>query len=148
MKLPAKPIALACDHGGFELKQILAQDLAAKGYEVLDLGTHSDDSVDYPDYAQALAKSFQEGQAEQGVLICGSGIGMSMAANRYPEIRAALVHDTNTAELERQHNDANVIVFGGRFLDADMARDCLHIFLTTESEGGRHTRRVAKLSQP
>ena len=143
----AKPISMACDHGGYELKQTLARDLADGGYEVLDLGTDSVDSVDYPDYAELLAQSIRDGRAEQGVLICGSGIGMSIAANRHCEIRAALVHETNTAELARQHNDANVIVFGGRFIEADMAKACLKTFLATPSEGGRHARRVAKLSQ-
>ena len=142
----AKPIAMASDHGGFELKQILARDLAERGYEVLDLGTDSPDSVDYPDYAQALAKSLREGRAEQGVLICGSGIGMSIAANRYPEMPAALVHEIGAAKLARQHNDANVIVFAGRSLVAEIARACLKIFLDTPCEGGRHARRVAKLS--
>jgi len=116
---------------------------------VLDLGSDSLESVDYPDFGYALAGAMKEGKAERGVLICGSGIGVSIAANRHAEIRAALVHDALTARLSRQHNDANVVCFGGRTIGPEVARDCLKVFLETEfEEGGRHSRRVDKLSDP
>lgn len=144
--MPGETIAIASDHGGVELKATLAGELAELGYEVLDLGTDGPDSVDYPDFAEALTEALRDGRAQRGVLICGSGIGMSIAANRHREIRAALVHDNLSARLARQHNDANVLVMGGRFIGAEVAKDCLQAFLTTEFEGGRHDRRVAKMS--
>lgn len=107
-------IAIACDHGGLELKNLLKKDLEARGLSVLDLGTNSPESVDYPDYANAMAEAVKSGKATRGVLICGTGIGISIAANRHPEIRAALVHDAFTARMCREHNDANVLVLGGR----------------------------------
>ncbi|MFN4282641.1 MAG: ribose 5-phosphate isomerase B [Alphaproteobacteria bacterium] len=145
--MSAATIAIASDHGGYDLKQLLIDDLRAKGFEILDLGTNGPDSVDYPDYAALMAQAIGEGKAGRGVLLCGSGIGISIAANRYPHIRAALVHDGLTARLSRLHNDANVIAMGGRILGVELARDCLDIFLKTEFEGGRHARRVAKMSQ-
>jgi ribose 5-phosphate isomerase B len=144
--VPGETIAIASDHGGVELKATLAGELAELGYEVLDLGTDGPDSVDYPDFAEALTDAIRGGRVQRGVLICGSGIGMSIAANRHREIRAALVHDNLSARLARQHNDANVLVMGGRFIGAEVAKDCLKAFLTTEFEGGRHDRRVGKLS--
>jgi len=144
--VPGETIAIAADHGGVELKVILKEDLADLGYEVLDLGTDGPDSVDYPDFAETLIGAIRDGRAARGVLICGSGIGMSIAANRHREIRAALVHDNLSARLARQHNDANVLVMGGRFIGPEVARDCLRAFLTTEFDGGRHERRVAKMS--
>lgn len=141
-------IAVACDHGGFELKDQLMIDLNEMGYTVLDLGTDGTASVDYPDYANAMAKAIKEGKAEKGVLVCGSGIGISIAANRHPEIRAALIHDALSARMSREHNNANVIAFGGRMIGLETARDCLKVFLETEFEGGRHERRVAKMSSP
>ena len=145
--MSAATIAIASDHGGYDLKQLLIDDLRAKGFEILDLGTNGPDSVDYPDYAALMAQAIGEGKAGRGVLLCGSGIGISIAANRYPHIRAALVHDGLTARLSRLHNDANVIAMGGRILGIELAKDCLDIFLKTEFEGGRHARRVAKMSQ-
>ncbi len=139
-------VALAADHAGYELKNILAEDLRARGVPVLDLGTDGPDSVDYPDYADALATAIKGARAKLGVLICGSGIGVSIAANRHPGIRAALCHDTLTARLARQHNDANVLAMGARIIDAEVAKDCLDVFLNTEFEGGRHLRRVGKLT--
>lgn len=138
-------IAIAADHGGFELKSLLIKDLQAAGHVVVDLGTHTADSVDYPDFADALAAALKDGRAARGVLICGSGIGISIAANRHRHIRAALVHGETEARLCRQHNDANVIVFGGRTLGPEIARACLSVFLSTAFEGGRHARRVAKM---
>ncbi len=116
------------------------------GYSVLDLGTNGPDSVDYPDFAQALVEAMQQGRAEQGVLVCGTGIGMSIAANRHSGIRAALCHNAEAARLARQHNDANVLVLGARLIDLAAARECLQIFFTTLFEAGRHTRRVDKLA--
>ena len=139
--------ALAADHGGFELKNLLAEKLAEWGYEPLDLGTYSTDSVDYPDMAAKMADAIKAGKAERGVLVCGTGIGISIAANRFPFIRAALIHDAFGARLCREHNNANVIVFGGRTTGIEVAYDCLNIFLNTQFAGGRHARRVEKLSR-
>jgi ribose 5-phosphate isomerase B len=142
----SETIAIAADHGGFDLKSILIPELRALGYQVLDLGTMGGDSVDYPDFAATLAHAIADRRATRGVLICGTGIGMSIAANRHRAIRAALVHDATGARLARQHNDANVLVLGGRVLGIEVAKDCLKTFFTTEFEGGRHARRVAKMS--
>ena len=139
-------IAIACDHAGFNLKQALVNQLIDQGYDLLDLGTNDTEPVDYPDFANALAEAIQNGKVKRGVLVCGSGIGISIAANRYSEVRAALVHDVLGAILSRQHNDANVIAFGGQAISEDAALECLNIFLTTPFEGGRHSRRVDKLN--
>ncbi len=138
-------VALASDHGGYELKEVLKRELAAKGYKLLDLGTNSADSVDYPDFGKALAEAVASGKATRGVGICGSGIGISIALNRQPGVRAALVGDSLSARLSRQHNDANVLCLGARTTGIDVAKDCLNAFLSTAFEGGRHTRRVEKL---
>ena len=140
-----KRIVIASDHGGFEMKRVLAEKLLAEGYEVIDKGVFSAESVDYPDMAKALADAIKEGEAEKGVLLCGTGIGMSIAVNRYPFIRGALVHDAFTARLSRQHNNANVLVLGGRSTGIEVAKECLDIFLNTSFEGGRHERRIEKL---
>jgi ribose 5-phosphate isomerase B len=142
----AQTVALAADHGGYDLKTRLLPELRELGYTVLDLGTESEQSVDYPDFADRLVAALRDGRAQFGVLLCGTGIGMSIAANRHREIRAALCHDALTARLARQHNDANVLVLGGRLLGPEQARDCLRTFLGTPFDGGRHARRVAKLS--
>ena len=142
----SQTIAVAADHGGFELKSILKEELVNRGYAVLDLGTDGPGSVDYPDFAAAMAGAIRDRKAESGILVCGTGIGISIAANRYPELRAALVHDAFTARMARQHNDANVLVFGGRTIGVEVAKDCLAVFLDTKFEGGRHSRRVAKLN--
>lgn len=144
--MSAATIAFASDHGGYDLKQLLIEDLRAKGHEVLDLGTNGPASVDYPDYADLMAAAIKSGKAGRGVLICGTGIGISIAANRHPELRTALVHDALTARLSRLHNDANVIAMGGRILGIELAKDCLDVFLKTEFEGGRHAGRIAKMS--
>lgn len=141
-------VAIASDHAGFTLKEVLKRDLDDMAIPVLDLGADGTDSVDYPDFGYAMAHALRAGSVRRGVLVCGSGIGISIAANRFPEVRAALIHDALGARLARQHNDANVICFGGRTIGADVARDCLRVFLATEFEGGRHARRVDKLSQP
>ena len=142
-----RTIAIASDHGGVELKAQLAKDLADWGWRVLDLGTDGPDSVDYPDFALKVADAVRRGEADRAVLLCGTGIGISIAANRHAHIRAALVHDAFGARMCRQHNDANVLVMGGRTTGPEIARDCLKIFLDTAFEGGRHARRVAKLSE-
>lgn len=143
--MPKETIAIASDHAGFDLKAQLKQELAAMGFEALDLGPDSTASVDYPDFANRLAAALRDGQAKRGVLICGTGIGISMAANRHRHIRAALIHDVTGARLTRQHNNANVLCLGARLIGADVAKDCLKVFLTTDFEGGRHENRVAKL---
>jgi ribose 5-phosphate isomerase B len=141
-------VAIAADHGGFDLKESLLPALQASGVAALDLGTMSREAVDYPDIADALAAALAAGRAQRGILICGTGIGISIAANRHPGVRAALCHDGLTARLARQHNDANVLVLGGRVIGIETAKDCLTNFLSTPFEGGRHARRVAKLGRP
>ena len=145
--MPGGAIAVASDHAGFDLKEILKRDLQEAGLEVLDLGTNSAQSVDYPDFGIAMADAVASGKAERGVLVCGTGIGISMAANRNPKVRAALVHDVTSARLSRFHNDANVVAFGQRLIGTETAREALKVFLGTEFEGGRHANRVAKLSK-
>jgi ribose 5-phosphate isomerase B len=145
--MPGGAIAVASDHAGFDLKEILKRDLQEAGLEVLDLGTNSNQSVDYPDFGTAMADAVASGKAERGVLVCGTGIGISMAANRNPKVRAALVHDVTSARLSRLHNDANVVAFGQRLIGTETAREALKVFLGTEFEGGRHANRVAKLSK-
>ena len=143
----SETIAIACDHAGFELKDLLAADLRALGYGVLDLGTNGPDSVDYPDFGNKLALALKEGKARRGVLICGTGIGISIAANRHAHIRAAVVHDATSTRLAREHNDANVIALGARLIGVEVAKECLRVFLATEFAGGRHQRRIDKLTQ-
>ena len=145
--MPGGAIAVASDHAGFDLKEILKRDLQEAGHDVLDLGTNSTQSVDYPDFGSAMADAVASGKAERGVLVCGTGIGISMAANRNPKVRAALVHDVTSARLSRMHNDANVVAFGQRLIGTETAREALKVFLGTEFEGGRHANRVAKLSK-
>ena len=139
-------IAVAADHAGYDLKVAIVAALRELGYMAIDLGTDGHGSVDYPDFADALAANLRTGKATRGVLICGGGIGISIAANRHRHIRAALCHDGLSARLARQHNDANVIVFGGRLIAADVAKECLTVFLTAAFAGGRHARRVGKLT--
>jgi ribose 5-phosphate isomerase B len=140
-------IAVASDHAGFDLKEILKRDLQQAGHDVLDLGTNSAASVDYPDYGAAMADAIASGRAAKGVLVCGTGIGISIAANRNPKVRAALAHDVTSARLSREHNDANVVAFGARLIDPETAREALKVFLASAFEGGRHVGRVAKLSR-
>jgi len=145
--MPGGTIAVASDHAGFDLKEVLKRDLQAAGHAVLDLGTNSAQSVDYPDFGQVLAEVVASGKASRGVLVCGTGIGISIAANRNPKVRAALVHDVTSARLSREHNDANVVAFGQRLIGSETAREALKVFLDTKFEGGRHAGRVAKLSK-
>ena len=140
-------IAIASDHAAFELKAQLADWLREQGHEVADLGTNGPDSVDYPDYGARLAAHLAAGEAERGVALCGSGIGISIAANRNPNVRCALVSEPLSARLAREHNDANAIALGARLVGVDMAKACVTAFLETPFAGGRHQRRVDKLSK-
>lgn len=141
-------IALASDHAALALKSTLAEWLRAAGHDVTDLGPHDETSVDYPDYGYALARAVADGQADRGIALCGSGIGISIAINRNPACRCALVGEPLSAALAREHNDANILALGARLTGVDMAKACVDAFLSTEFGGDRHARRVAKLSQP
>ncbi|MCC6468657.1 MAG: ribose 5-phosphate isomerase B [Alphaproteobacteria bacterium] len=144
--MTADTIAIAADHAGYALKQALKEELARTGRDVLDLGTDGPQSVDYPDFANRLADALQSGRARRGVLVCGTGIGIAIAANRHRHVRAAVCHDVSSARLARQHNDANVLALGARLIGDETARDCLRVFLETAFDGGeRHSRRVAKM---
>lgn len=141
-------VAMASDHAGFALKASLAEWLRTLGHEVVDLGPADTASVDYPDYGYRLALAVGDGRASRGIAICGSGIGISIAVNRHPRARCALVSDGLSARLARQHNDANVLALGARLIGPDMARDCVAAFLSTPFDGDRHAPRVAKLAAP
>jgi ribose 5-phosphate isomerase B len=141
-------VAIGSDHAGMVLRAALVSEIEALGYEVLDFGTHTTESVDYPDFGYQVARAVSSGAAWRGVLICGSGIGMSIAANRYPKVRAALCLFGQMARMARAHNDANVLVLGERLTGVDVAKDALKEFMATEFEGGRHARRVDKISEP
>ena len=143
---PPKTVAIASDHAGIGLKAELKAELERQGYATLDLGTDGPASVDYPDYGHALARAIEEGRAALGVAVCGTGIGISIAANRHKGVRAALCHDGLTARLAREHNDANVLALGARVIGSETALECLRQFLSTPFGGGRHAGRVAKLS--
>lgn len=141
-------IAIASDHAALDMKTALVEYLAAAGHDVADLGPNNTDSVDYPDFGYKLAQAVASGDAERGVALCGSGIGISIAVNRNPACRCALVSEPLSAALSRDHNDANVIAMGARLTGIEMAKACLDAFLTTEFGGDRHSRRVGKLSNP
>ena len=140
-------IAVGSDHAGYSLKQRLAAELRSIGHEVLDLGAHDADRVDYPDFGAAVGRAVAGAEADLGVCVCGSGIGIAMAANKVPGVRAAPVHDATSARLARQHNDANVLCLGERLLDPDVASEAVRAWLDAEFEGGRHVGRVAKLAE-
>lgn len=142
---PNGRIVIASDHAGFELKEFIKDYLRELGLEILDVGTHGTESVDYPDFGTAAAQVIEEGRAERGIIVCGSGIGISIAANRNSAVRAALCQSGLMARLARQHNDANVLALGSRLVGPEVAKDCIDQFLATEFEGGRHKKRVAKL---
>jgi ribose 5-phosphate isomerase B len=144
--MPRETVAIAADHAGYKLKDLLREDIEQMGFEVLDLGTNGPESVDYPDFGDAVGRAVAEGRAKWGLVVCGTGIGISIAANRHPEVRAAVCHDGLTARLSRQHNDANVLALGARIIGEEVAKDCVRVFFSTDHEGGRHARRVAKLS--
>lgn len=139
-------IAFGCDHAGYDYKERVVEYIKSLGHEVLDFGTNGPESVDYPDFAAAAAAAVVDGRAQFGVLICGSGIGIGIAANKVDGIRCALVHDHLTAELCRQHNNANMISFGARIIGVEVALDCVKTFLTTEFLAGRHQNRVNKIT--
>ncbi len=141
-------IALASDHAAVDLKAALVNYLKDAGHDVIDLGPQTTESVDYPDYGYKLAKAVAEGEAECGVALCGSGIGISIAVNRNPACRCALVSEPLSAKLAREHNDANVLALGARLTGIDMAKACVEAFLKTDFGGDRHARRVGKLSNP
>ena len=145
--MPNEKIPIASDHAGFELKQKLEAVLRRMGYDVEDLGTDSSDSTDYPDYAHPLAREISEGEARRGVLLCGTGLGMSYVANRYPNVRAAVAWSPEIAELARRHNDANVLVLPARFVSEEQGIAILEKWLATPFEGGRHERRVEKIER-
>lgn len=139
-------IVLTADHAGVDLKDQLVTWLAEQGHDILDLGTHGHDSVDYPKFGALMAEAIADGRAERGITICGSGIGVAIAANRNPACRCARVDEPLSAALGRKHNDANAIALGGRLIGVEMAKACIDAFLHTEFEGGRHQRRVDQLS--
>lgn len=139
-------IAIGCDHAGFSYKDTLIRVLKREKHEVIDKGTYSEDSVDYPDFVHPVAELVEKGEADLGVLICGSGNGVSMAANKHQGIRAALCWKNELAVLARQHNNANIISIPARFVSAKLARQMVRTFVSTEFEGGRHARRVDKIS--
>lgn len=141
-------IAIGNDHAGFDLKRFLKAELESKSWTVIDLGCHDTSIVDYPEYGRAMADAIRLGRVKIGILICGTGIGISIAANRYPQIRAAAVRDGLSARLARQHNDANVLCLGGQMMGQWVARDCVEIFLATSFAEGRHTHRVRMLGNP
>lgn len=142
----AKPIALGCDHAGFEYKEAVKQWLTGKGYQVKDFGTHSLDSVDYPDFVHPAASSVENGESAFGVLFCGSANGVAITANKHQHIRAGLCWQNDVAALTRQHNNANMICIPARFVALPLALQMIEIFMTTPFEGGRHANRVNKIA--
>ena len=143
----AEVIPIGSDHAGFQLKERLVEELRALGYEPLDLGTHGTESTDYPDYAHRVASKVEHHDASRGVLLCGTGLGMSYAANRHPGVRAAVAWSPEIAQLAREHNDANILILPARFVSEDEGVAILKTWLATEFAGGRHSRRVAKIDQ-
>jgi ribose 5-phosphate isomerase B len=140
-------VVIGSDHGGLQLKAVLSEALRLRGLDLRDMGTDSDDSVDYPDFAEKVAGAVSRGEASCGVLICGTGIGMSIVANKFPGVRAALVTDDFMAQMAKEHNNANVLVLGGRVLDAPTACRLVGLWLDTPFEGGRHQRRLDKIAE-
>jgi ribose 5-phosphate isomerase B len=139
-------IAVGADHGGYLMKELLAGHLVEQGHEVVDLGTHSEDAVDYPEYGVAVGRAVTDGRAELGVCVCGSGIGIAIAANKLPGVYAAVVHDVTTGHLARTHNHANVVCLGARVVGPEVAKEALDAFLAAVPAGGRHERRVAQVA--
>ncbi len=138
-------IAVACDHGGLQLKNALIKNMESQGYEVVDFGTYTTDSCDYPDYASKAAKAVASGECDKGVVVCGTGIGVSIVANKVKGIRCALVHDVFSAKATRQHNDTNMIAMGQRVIGEGLAIEILNAWLHTDYEGGRHDLRIQKM---
>ena len=140
-------IAIGADHAGFSLKEKLRLKLAEEGYEVVDFGTGGPESCDYPDFAQSVGRDVAQGRSDRGILVCSTGIGMAMAANKVDGVRAAPAQNDDEVKFTRQHNDANVLTLGAKYMDAPRAMELIDIFLKTEFAGGRHARRVAKIAQ-
>ena len=140
-------VAVGSDHAGYEAKELAKRELNALGMEIVDAGAHSAESVDYPDFGAAVGRAVARGEVERGVLICGSGIGISMAANKIAGVRAAVCWNEETARLAREHNDANILCFGARFIEPALAARMVRVFMETDFAGGRHQQRVEKLSQ-
>ena len=140
-------LPMACDHGGFEMKEFLKTKLKKLGYSIKDMGTYSSESVDYPDFIHPLAKAINEDEYKLGIILCGSGNGAQMTANKYPNVRAALCWSLEQAQLAREHNNANILSLPGRFIDEALAMEMALMFINTEFEGGRHQRRVEKISK-
>jgi ribose 5-phosphate isomerase B len=140
-------IAAGSDHAGFHLKQALVNHVRALGHEVVDLGTHTEEAVDYPDFGAAVGRAVVAGDTDYGLCVCGTGIGISIAANKISGVRAAVVHDVSAAKLAREHNDANVACFGARLIGPVEATDSIEAFLSTGFDGGRHAARIAKIAQ-
>jgi len=140
-------IAIGADHAGFSLKEKLRFQLSGEGHEVVDYGTSSDTSCDYPDFAQPVAREVAAGRSDRGILVCSTGIGMAIAANKVDGVRAAPAINEDEVHLTREHNDANVLTLGARYLDEEQALKLIHVFLDTQFTGGRHARRVAKIAQ-
>jgi ribose 5-phosphate isomerase B len=138
-------IGLACDHGGFELKEELKAFLKSTGVETVDMGSFNEESVDYPDFGVRVAEQVSRGELERGILICGTGIGMSIVANKFPGVRAALANDLYSARCSREHNDANILVIGGRMIGREVAREIVKVWLSTPFAGGRHQQRIDKI---
>jgi ribose 5-phosphate isomerase B len=138
-------IGVACDHGGFELKEELKAFLKSLGVEPMDMGTFSEESVDYPDFGVLVAERVSRGELEKGILICGTGIGMSMVANKFPRVRAALANDLYSSRCSREHNDANILIIGGRIVGKELAKEVVKVWLETPFAGGRHKRRLEKI---
>ena len=141
----SKTITIACDHAGYDLKNALKKEILNMGFEVIDCGTNSSESVDYPDFAKIAVDNILKKKSDIAVLICGSGIGMSITANRFNGIRAALCRKADDAKLARQHNNANILTLSGRQIDVDEAKNCFKIFINTSYDGGRHQKRVKKI---
>ncbi len=139
-------VLLGSDHAGFEMKEALKPYFEQRGFEVSDVGPSSEDSVDYPDYAEKVARGVAESDSDLGVLVCGSGIGVAIAANKIPGVRASVITDPELAKMFRQHNNGNVITLGGRYIPLQLAREILDAFFDTEFEGGRHQRRIDKIT--
>lgn len=139
-------VAIASDHAGFKAKGEIAEYLKSKGYEVADFGTYSEESCDYPDFGQKAGKAVACGECDRGVVICGTGVGISIAANKVKGVRCALTNDERCAELSRRHNDANVMAMGARMISVEEMKKMVDVFFSTDFEGGRHTRRVAKIT--
>jgi ribose 5-phosphate isomerase B len=140
-------IAIGADHAGFSLKENLRQKLAEEGYEVVDFGTDSPEPCDYPDFAQSVGRDVAQGRSDRGILVCSTGIGMAMAANKVDGVRAAPAQNDDEVKFTREHNDANVLTLGAKYIEAPRALELIDIFLKTEFAGGRHSRRVAKIAQ-